>query len=191
MDIAQWGMDQELSGQISIDGVGASPNENEPEYKTHPERFYNTPDRFSVKMVYPGGMPLLFNAVKRGRDGIVFIGDQGKLHVNRGGMHGKPAEELAHNSLPANAWRTRPSGKSPDATHAHMENFFDCIRTRAQPVATVQIEHRTSTACHLANISMRLKRKLTWDPVKEEIVGDDEANAYLKREQRAPYFVKG
>ena len=72
-----------------------------------------------------------------------------------------------------------------------MENFFDCVRTRAEPVAPVCIEHRTSTACHLANISMRLKRKIAWDPVKEEIVGDAEANACLKREQRAPYIVKG
>jgi myo-inositol 2-dehydrogenase / D-chiro-inositol 1-dehydrogenase len=190
IDIAHWGMDQELSGPISIDGVGQFPNENESDYLKHPDRFYNTPDRFSVKMQYPNGMPLLFDAVERGRDGIVFVGSEGKLHVNRSGMHGKPAEDLAQNPLPDGAWRTRPSGTSGDATRAHMENFFECIRTRAVPVAPVTIEHRTSTACHLANISIRLKRKIAWDPVKEEIVGDDEAGSYLKRTQRAPYFVK-
>jgi predicted dehydrogenase len=191
LDIAHWGMDQELSGPISIDGVGEFPNEHEPEHKNAPERFYNTPDRFSVKMAYPGGLPLLFDAVEKGRDGIVFIGEGGRLHVNRGGMHGKPAEELAENPLPDNAWRVRPSGASGDSTQAHIENFFECIRTRAEPVAPVRIEHRTSTACHLANISMRLKRKIAWDPVKEAIVGDEEATAYLKRTQRPPHFVQG
>lgn len=191
IDIAHWGMGQELAGPIAIDGVGEFPNQNEPEYSKHTNRFYNTPDRFSVKMVYPGGMPLLFAAVEKGRDGIVFNGDQGKLHVNRGGMHGKTAEELARNPLPDSAWRTRPSGDSDDANRAHMENFFECIRTRAAPVAPVNIEHRTSTACHLANISIRMKRKIAWDPEKEEIIGDDEANALLKRTQRAPYLVQG
>jgi hypothetical protein len=42
--------------------------------------------------------------------------------------------------------------------------------------------------CHLTNISIRLGgRKLQWDPVKEEIVGDPKANNMLKREQRTPY----
>ncbi|MGA2254010.1 MAG: Gfo/Idh/MocA family oxidoreductase [Thermoguttaceae bacterium] len=191
MDIAHWGMDQELAGPTSVEGVGKFPNEHEPDYRKHPDRFFNTPDRFSVKMEYPGGLPLLFNAVQVGRDGIVFIGDRGKLHVNRGGMHGLAAEELAGNPLPEGGWRVRTSGTSPDFTHAHIENFFECIRTRAEPVAPVRIEHRTATACHLANISIRLKRKIVWDPVKEQIVGDEEANACLKRRQRAPYFVKG
>jgi myo-inositol 2-dehydrogenase / D-chiro-inositol 1-dehydrogenase len=191
LDIAHWGMDQELAGPLSVDGVGQFPNEAEPDYAKHPDRFYNTPDQFAVKMEYPGGVPLRFECVKKERDGILFVGDKGKIHVNRGGLHGKAAEELAQNPLPASAWRVRPSGPSDESTHAHVENFFDCIRTRAEPVAPVRIEHRTSTVCHLANISMRLKRKIAWDPVKEEIVGDADANACLKREQRAPYFVKG
>jgi myo-inositol 2-dehydrogenase / D-chiro-inositol 1-dehydrogenase len=190
MDIAHWGMDMELSGPVSIEGTGSFPNENEPEYKTHPDRFFNTPDKFTVKMAYPNGLPLTFDCT--GKDnGIIFSGETGRIRVNRGGVHGKPVEDLAKNPLPENAWKVRESGSSPDSTRAHMENFFACIRSREQPVATVQIEHRTSTACHLANIAMRLKRKIAWDPVKEEIVGDAEAAAMIKREQRAPYVVKG
>jgi hypothetical protein len=45
------------------------------------------------------------------------------------------------------------------------------------------------TTCHLANIAIRLGRKLTWDPVKEEIVGDAAANAWVKREARKGYEV--
>ena len=50
------------------------------------------------------------------------------------------------------------------------------------------IEHRTITACHLTNISLRLRRKIAWDPEKQQIVGDDEANAWQKRQQRCAVF---
>jgi len=53
----------------------------------------------------------------------------------------------------------------------------------------VRIQHRTITACHLTNISMRLGRKLAWDPDAQQITGDEEANSWLKREQRKPYTI--
>jgi hypothetical protein len=65
-----------------------------------------------------------------------------------------------------------------------MENFVQCCRDRSQPISDVFTHHRALTTCHLANIAIRLGRKLTWDPAKEEIVGDTEANGFLKREQR-------
>ena len=105
------------------------------------------------------------------------------MFVNRGGVYGKPVDELTANPLPADAWRVPPSND-------HMANFFDCVKTRQEPVSPVRIEHRTVTACHLTNISLRLGRKLSWDPQTEQIVGDDEANAWLKREQRAPFEVE-
>jgi len=70
-----------------------------------------------------------------------------------------------------------------------MGNLIDCIKTRKQPICNVDIGHRSVTPCHLVNISMRLQRKLQWDPVKEEIVGDPEANAWLSHEQRTPYTI--
>ena len=70
---------------------------------------------------------------------------------------------------------------------SHMGNFIECVRDRAMPVSDVFSHHRNLTTCHLANIAIRLGRNLTWDPVKEEIVGDDEANAMQRREQRSGY----
>ena len=55
------------------------------------------------------------------------------------------------------------------------------------PIADVEGGHRTATACHLANISLRLGRKLSWDPSKEEILGDREASAMLERPYRKPW----
>jgi myo-inositol 2-dehydrogenase/D-chiro-inositol 1-dehydrogenase len=57
------------------------------------------------------------------------------------------------------------------------------------PISDVAGQHRSATACHLANIALRLGRKLTWDASREQIVGDSEASTMLNRPQRAPYQV--
>jgi len=211
MDIAHWGMDCELTGPKSIEARALFPN---PEG----DQYYNTPDRFFSRMQYPGGVELLYFAslnerlrygevqdhqpttpeqVERlfgpgvpeeiktfNRNGIMFIGDRGRIFVNRGGVYGKPAEELQENPLPDDAWHVYPSTN-------HMGNFFECVKTRRQPASTVQIQHRTVSACHLTNISLRLGRKIAWDPETQQVVGDDEANGWQRREQRAPYVIPG
>jgi hypothetical protein len=70
-----------------------------------------------------------------------------------------------------------------------MEDFFDCVKTRREPVSDVFSHHRAMTTCHLANICIRLGRPIKWDPEKEQIVGDDEANGWQKREQRKGYEI--
>jgi hypothetical protein len=204
-------MDCENSGPTSIDARGLFPNPEGPEY-------FNTPDHFFARMMYPNGIEMLLFAsinerIRLGdiggsdyeapadkvdqlfgndvpeeikhysRNGIMFIGDKGRVFVNRGGLSGKAVNDLKDNPLPADAWHVYPSTD-------HMANFFDCVKTRKQPCTPVPVEHRTSSACHLANLSLRLKRKLTWDPVKQEIVGDAEANTWLSRPQRAPYKIE-
>jgi hypothetical protein len=71
---------------------------------------------------------------------------------------------------------------------AHARNFLDCIKSRQRPNADVEDGHRTVTACHLANISLRLGgRPLRWDPRREEVLGDGEASGYLERPYRKPW----
>ncbi len=209
VDIAHWGMDCEGTGPVSVEARGIFPNPTGSEY-------FNTADRFFSRMMYPSGVELLFftslnermnfagqtghepstpELIERlfgkdapeetktlDRSGIMFLGEQGRIFVNPGGVYGRPAEELAENPLPADAWRAYPSGN-------HMANFFECTRSRERPCAPVDVEHRTMTACHLTNIAMRLGRKLAWDPATEQIVGDDEADAWQTYEQRAPYTI--
>jgi len=209
VDIAQWGMDRDLSGPTKVEARGIFPNEGRPDC-------FNTPDRFFCRATYADGPDLLYFAAindKRtygtepgdptpqekldwlfgddcpeeiktyDRNGIMFIGDKGRIFVNRGGIHGRAAEELAENPLPDDAWRVRPSND-------HMGNFFHCVKTREEPVAPVRIEHRTVSVCHLTNLSIRLGRALTWDPEKEVFVGDEEANGWLSRKQREPYGIR-
>jgi hypothetical protein len=70
----------------------------------------------------------------------------------------------------------------------HARNFLDCVKSRRTPNAPVEDGHRVATACHLANISLRLGgRLLRWDPEKEQIIGDPEANRWLDRPYRKPW----
>ncbi|MCX6634641.1 MAG: hypothetical protein NT090_06110, partial [Acidobacteria bacterium] len=70
----------------------------------------------------------------------------------------------------------------------HAQNWLDCIKSRQMPIADVEQGHMVSISCHLANISLRLGgRKLRWDPVKEDVIGDREASAMLVRPYRKPW----
>jgi hypothetical protein len=73
----------------------------------------------------------------------------------------------------------------------HRENFFKAVRSRKVSDLTADIleGHLSSSLCHLANISYRLGRELTFDDHSERFVNDDQANAYLTRNYRHPYVV--
>lgn len=73
------------------------------------------------------------------------------------------------------------------AIRQHMRDFLAAIDQRSRPIADIEQGHISSSACFLANHSMALGRSLTFDPQTHSIVGDDEANAGLKRPYRAPY----
>jgi hypothetical protein len=66
-------------------------------------------------------------------------------------------------------------------------DFLTAVRTRAKPGADVEIGHRSVTVGHLGNIAYRLRRPLKWDPVKEEFLGDEEANRMRSRAMREPW----
>ncbi|MBL7139721.1 MAG: Gfo/Idh/MocA family oxidoreductase [Planctomycetes bacterium] len=71
----------------------------------------------------------------------------------------------------------------------HMRNLLDCVKSRRQTVANPEVMHRSMTAVHAANICMWLKRDLRYDPVKEEFVGDAEANRLRSRAMREPWII--
>ena len=208
MDIAFWGMGWKETGPLEIEGRAFYPNRGI-------ANAYDNADRFVTRMKFPGDVDVLFMVVRddnyhksladgdmteaedaelfegipdawrnERRSGIMFIGDKGRVFVNRGKAYGKAVEELAANPFPADAVRLYKSDN-------HMGNFFDCLKSREQPISTVDVAHRVISACHLGNAAIHLKRKIRWDPATEQIVGDAEANEsiYLRREQRVPYVI--
>jgi predicted dehydrogenase len=106
--------------------------------------------------------------------GGIFVGEKGKIRIDRGICRSEPDEELAENAVRAGR------GRGGD----HIQNWYDCIKSRQRPRADIEAGHRSATVCHLVNIARWAGRRLQWDPVREEFPGDREANAFLDRERR-------
>jgi predicted dehydrogenase len=139
------------------------------------------------------------------RDPFEFCGTKGALAISRGGFEVRPDMK----SYPANLipnWSNPPGhpprsdvkpepwtpamkqkGSSDEQMDRHVRNFLDCMKSRQRPIADVEQGHEVTTACHLANIALKVGRLVRWDAEKEEIPGDREANAMLERPYRKPW----
>ena len=73
------------------------------------------------------------------------------------------------------------------AIRGHMKDLLTCMKTRGRPVADIEEGYISTTACILANLSMKLGRSLEWDHAQGVVVGDDAANRLLRRPYRAPW----
>jgi len=177
----------ENSGPISVEGTAKHPVPYENGMPTV-ANMYNTATAFQINVKYPNGVDMLIRNDEE--NGILIEGTEGRIFVSRGSLKGKPVEDLETNPLPADALVKLYKGKEPgDERNRHMLNFFECCVDRTQPISDVYTHHRAMTTCHLSNIAIRLGRKLTWDPEKQEIVGDAEANKWQTREQRKGFEV--
>lgn len=174
LDIAQWGLGMDDSGPVSVEGSAVF----------NPDGWYETPDTTEIKYAYSNGVILTCRQkpdAKSAEQGTEFVGEKGSLFVYRGGIFANPTELLKDVELPkiVNAY----------ANTSHVNNFLDCVKSRKTPVADVSIGHRSATVCHLGNIAIRTKKKITWDPKTETIVGDAEASKWLSREYRKPWSL--
>ena len=187
VDIGQWAIGMEGSGPNTIEVVkGVLPVEFKGGYPTVDDRF-NTTTTFLVRAKFANGVAL--DIRDDTENGVTFQGSGGKIFVTRDriDLEGGAVGALYKDPVPESLLHELRKGKKVDG---HMANFFECARDRGVPVSDVWTHHRALTTCHLANIAIRLGRhKLTWDPAKEEIVGDSEANAWQTRPQRAGYEV--
>ena len=115
------------------------------------------------------------------RNGVKFIGSDGWIWVNRDEITASD-KEILHAHLPDNAVRL-------EVSHNHMGNFFNCVRTRKDPISNIEGGHRSASVGHLIVIALRSGRKFQWDPANEIFVGDgaEIGNAQLAREMRKPY----
>lgn len=152
---------------------------------TDPEAIWpeGTGPNFPVTLRYPNGVLLKLELPKGKGPGLgaIFVGDKGKLEINRNKLASNPPELIAD--------APPPDDRSIVASVAqrHIQNWVDCMRSRKKPVAHAEVGHRATVICHLINICRELGRKLAWDPVKEEFAGDAEANALRSRPRRKGY----
>jgi predicted dehydrogenase len=185
-DIALWGMGLDHSGPVSVEG--------KPLVQMIPGGF-TAVSEYTVEYVFANGVrqrtftttaDQWMGAPVAGRNGpndlhhgVKFIGSDGWIFVTRGKIEAsKP--ELLTDPLPENAQHLY-------VINNHMGNFFECVRTRKPPICDVEIGHRAASMCHLGSISIRLGRKLQWDPEKQEFMGNAEAQKMVARPMRAPW----
>lgn len=161
-DIIQWALGMDDSGPVEFIPAGFEGNP----YQTH--RYANG---VTVQRV-DSNQPAM----------IEFIGTQGTVGVGRD-------DYLVCNPVDLATRPLRAAEQHLYESNDHQSDFFHCVRTRQQPIADVEIGHRSATVGHLCGIARQLRRPLRWDPAREEIVGDAVASRLLDRPRRAPYAL--
>jgi hypothetical protein len=144
----------------------------------------------AVAMRYANGVELRFVLEHGPMGGAIFIGEKGKIEINRNKFTSNPPEiaaELLKRVDVAEEERKWSDKLALWQARWHLQNWIDCVHSRAKPVADVEIGHRSISVCHLANLVRRLGRKLRWDPKTETFPGDAEANALVDRPRRKGY----
>jgi len=181
-DIARWAIG--LDGPISVEARVITPPV---------PGGYTTPSEFEATLHWANGVRHVVKTTpddkwngevinENGqRNGIKFIGTAGWIWVNRDEISASD-KELLLTPLPETAVKLAVSRN-------HMGNFFDCVRSRRDPVANVETGHRSASVCHLIIIALRTGLKLEWNPEQEIFTGPNakEGNKHVAHEMRQPY----
>ena len=179
LDIAQWGNNSELSGPTEIQGTGEFPQ----------GMLTDCCVNWQVENCYANGVTLVHmddatsskHPLQKGGHGhgVMFLGTEGWVHVDREKLDAQPAS-LLDIKIGSNEVQLFKSTN-------HGANFIDAVKGRNKPAAPIEIAVRTDTLCNLQLIAAKLRRKLHWNPEKEQFLNDNEANALLDRPMRAPW----
>ncbi len=170
VDIAHWGLGFDETGPVEIEGRGEFPRKG----------IYNSPTRYYLKAGYADGTSMdIAGGYEEIWSGTKWIGEKGWIWVDRGEFETEPA-------------RLKDERIGPDETRLyksrdHYQNFLDCVRSRTRTIAPCEVAHRSASVGHLGVIAMEVGRKIRWDPGKETIVGDPEAERLLSRAYRKPW----
>ncbi|MBI4873916.1 MAG: Gfo/Idh/MocA family oxidoreductase [Acidobacteria bacterium] len=180
MSIAMFVMDADHTGPVRITATG----------EPHHDGMYDTPNTMNVTYEFKNpdwtlvwAQPGEPSKELEARYGAIYHGDKGKLTVTLGDGAGTATEQKAKDYTPP--CDGPPVYKSP----GHMEDFYDCIKSRKKPIMHIEAGHRVAALCVLGNIAYLLGRPLEWDPVGERVANDDEANRMLSRPGRGPWHL--
>ncbi len=182
LDQIQWALGKDNSGPVEIWTVG-DPFEPWVVSEPRPGRFHG-PQEPKIFMRYAEGEEQI--EVEFTDDapmgGGIFFGEGGTIRTGRGSLRCDPPElaELGVEDFEAmeiQLYRSRN----------HQRDWLECIKTGERPCADVEIGHRSTTVCHLANIARWTGRRLYWDPVQEQFQDDADANTYRDYERRKGY----
>ena len=179
LDIAGWGCPEVFDKPFEIEGTGVLPAEG----------MTDTWISWQMELRWESGLRMSYtNTDNPNQQGCKFAGDEGWVHANRSGIWAEPAS-LLNVEFGSHDTRLHASPEHSNPYTAHTADFFRSIRVRRDPVSPVEAGHAASTLGNVSDIALRLGRKLKWDPAKDEVVGDDEANAMLSRAARSPWTI--
>ena len=177
LDIAQWGNGTELSGPTEVEGTGVFPQG----LLTDGAVSWQVENRYAngVTLVHmdDGTAPKHPLQVGGHGHGVLFLGTEGWVHVDREKLDASPKSLLKATIGPNEVHLFKSDN--------HHANFIDAVKGRTKPAAPIDIAVRSDALCHLQQIAIKLRRKLRWDPAGEVFVNDDEANRMLDRPMRA------
>ncbi|MFV1968403.1 MAG: Gfo/Idh/MocA family protein [Pirellulaceae bacterium] len=114
--------------------------------------------------------------------GAIFVGENGKIEINRNKVASNPKELVRSSDNPG-------PNRRPETAY-HIENWIECVKTRERCNADIEIGLRATTLCYLVNIVRDVGlvgKKLKWDPVTEKFTNCDEANQFVTRDRREGY----
>ncbi len=174
-DIAHWGLDLDRTGPIYIEGYGEYPSDG----------LWNTATRYRLKAKYANGLTMILAGghadVCDNRGGTKWIGSDGWVWVNRGGIDAYPKNLLNETFGPDEINLFRSPG--------HYRDFLDCIKSREETLTPCETAHRSATPGHLGQIAMQLGRRIHFNPETEEIIGDQTASEMLGKVMRSPWHL--
>ena len=168
------------------------------------------PDTLEAVWQYPGGTLVTFSQFNATAAQwslpsceVELRGTRGTLYVTGGGYEVVP-DPISEDIVPARSPLTREHdaryrkdakpqieprkarGGSGD-TAPHARNFLDCVKSRARCNCDIEIGHRSTSATLLANIALKTRSVLDWDPQAERFPKHPEANKLLSYKYRTPY----
>ncbi len=179
LDIAQWGNGSDLSGPITIEGKGEFPQ----------GMLTDAATSWQVENRYANGVTLIHMDDKTSKQhpmqandhghGVMFIGSEGWVHVDRKRMDANPQSLIRATVGPDEINLFRSDN--------HHVNFIDAVKGKTKPAAPIDVAFYSDTMCNLQQIAIKLGRKLQWDSARETFTNDDEANRLLDRPMRGPW----
>jgi len=193
MSCAMWWMGADGTGPVTIEATGTAPTKGLWDSAILMEVTYTfkNPDWTLTWTQMPNDK--LPKAEKRtGKEpggrisrpgyGAIYRGDKGEF-IHWGGDGGTWAEKKARE------WEPPAGAKDVYKSPGHKEDWFKGIKTGAKTIMNIEAAVGVANLCVLGNLSFICGRKLRWDPVKQEIVGDDQARRMMGRPQRHPYHL--
>jgi predicted dehydrogenase len=171
IDIAHWGLGLDRTGPIEIEGAGEYPRDG----------IYDTPTAYKFTCKYDNGVVITVANNKQIPQGTKWYGDKGWIYVNRG-------------KLEADLKSVLDEVIGPNEIHLyesrdHHGNFLECVKSRKETIAPIEIGHRSISVGLLGEIAMLTEQKLKWDPEKEFFLNSDAANRLLSRPMRSPWHL--